>query len=181
MTRGFKTETIVMKRKDLLDKDSLVFLFTKLEGKIVAIVKGVKKITSRRAPHLQTGNLLDIYIHRKNDRIYLEQSNLLSGFSELKKNSEKIKILYRFFFVLDRLLPEHQKEEVVYNLTKSFLIKLSQSASSNEILPLYLNKLLKALGYTKEDHDRRELEEIISDLIDEKLPTFYLTSFDYNI
>lgn len=170
--RSIKSEAIVLKKKDLLGKDILVFLFSKSDGKIVAIVKGVKKITSRRAPHLQTGNLLNIYLNKKNDISYLEKTSLLSGFSELKKNNEKVNILYQYFFVLERLLPEHQKEEDVYNLTKSFLIKLSQLISNDNILSLYLNKLLKALGYTKEDHEMSELKEIISDLIDEKLPLF---------
>ena len=160
MPRSLKTEAIVLRKRSLLGKDVLVSLFTESEGKVNVIAKGVKKITSRRSPHLETGNLN-----------YLEGSNLLSGFSELKKDQNKVNILYQFFFVLERLLPEHQKEDVVYNLTKSFLIKLSKSVSNYDILPLYLNRLLNKLGYTKKDHDLIELEAIISDLINEKIPT----------
>ena len=100
----------------------------------------------------------------------MEETSLLSGFSELKKDQKKVNVLYQFFFVLERLLPENQKEDVVYSLTKSFLVKLSQSPSNYDILPLYFNKLLRKLGYTKKDHDFIELTTIISDLINEKLP-----------
>ncbi|MFH0979600.1 MAG: DNA repair protein RecO [Candidatus Roizmanbacteria bacterium] len=172
MVRSFKTEALVLRKKSLLHKDILVSLFSETDGKVNVFAKGVKKLTSRRSPHLQTGNLINVQLHKKNDRIYLEESNLVSGFSELKKDQEKVNILYQFFFVLERILPEHQKEEAVYNLTKSFLVKLSKSASNYDILAVYFNKLLKLLGYTKESHDIIELEAIISELINEKLPSF---------
>lgn len=172
MSRILKTEAIVLKKRSLLGRDVLVSLFTKEEGKMVAIAKGIKKITSRRSPHLQTGNLITAKLHKKGERNYLEESNLLSGFSELKKDQGKINHLYQFFFVLERLLPEHQKEDIVYNLTKSFLVKLSQSNLKNNLILLYFNKILRSLGYIKKNHDMIELEAIISDLINEKLPSF---------
>jgi len=172
MMRSFKTEALVLRKKSLLHKDILISLFSETDGKVNVFAKGVKKLTSRRSPHLQTGNLINVQLHKKNDRIYLEESSLISGFSELKKDREKINILYQFFFVLERLLPEHQKEEVVYNLTKSFLIKLSKSVSNYDILAVYFNKLLKLLGYTKQSHEIIELGAIISELINENLPSF---------
>lgn len=174
MSRTLKTEAVVLKKKSLLNKDVLVYLFSKEQGKIVAVAKGLKKITSRRSPHLETGNLIQAVLSKKSDRFFLQETNLISGFSELKKNQEKINKLYQFFFVLEKLLPEHQSEDVVYNLTKSFLVKLSQSDSKDNLIPLYFNKILRALGYIKKDHDMIELEAIISDLINEKMPSFTL-------
>ncbi|PIP15163.1 DNA repair protein RecO [Candidatus Roizmanbacteria bacterium CG22_combo_CG10-13_8_21_14_all_35_9] len=172
MPRTFKTEALVLRKKNLLNRDVLVSLFSERNGKVIVIAKGVKKLTSRRSPHLQTGNLINVQLHKKNDRIYLEESNLISGFTELKKDQEKINILYQFFFVLEKLLPELQKEEAVYNLTKSFLVKLSKLEDKKSILTVYFNKLLRLLGYTKKDHDFIELRLIISELINEKLPWF---------
>lgn len=174
MSRSIKTEAIVLRKRNLLNKDLLVTLFSASEGKIKVVAKGVKKLTSRRAPHLETANLIEAMINRVGDRLYLEETRLISGFSELKKDRRKISLLYQFLFVLERLLPENQKEDIIYNLTKSFLIKLSHKTSKYDILEQYLNKLLKGLGYTKKDHDLIELEAIISDLINEKLPEFHI-------
>lgn len=172
MVKSIKTEAFVLKKKELLGKDLLVSLFTKEVGKIVSIAKGVKKITSRRSPHIQTGNLIKAQLNSREKSYYLENSSLISGFSNLKKTPEKIKTLYQFFFVLEKLLPEHQKESIVYNLTRSFLVKLSKSTTKEDILSLYLNKILKAFGYIKETHHLNELEAIIFDLINRKMPTF---------
>ena len=174
MSRSVKTEAIVLRKRSLLNKDLLVSLFSESFGKITVIAKGVKKLTSRRAPHLETFNLINVQLNKKGDKLYLEGTSLLSGFSEVKKNQGKLGPLYQFFFVLERLLPENQKEDVIYYLTKSFLIKLSRTTSKYDILEQHLNKLLKGLGYTKKDHDMTELEAIISDLINEKLPEFHI-------
>lgn len=172
MLKTLKTEAIVLKKRNLLGKDVLISLFTETDGKIIAVAKGLRKITSKRSPHLQTGNLIKIQLNRKKDRSYLEETSLISGFSEIKKDERKINILYQFFFVLDRLLPENQKENTVYQLTKSFLIKLSQKTLNNNILSIYLNKVLKALGYLKKDYTIEKLKKIIFDLINEKMPFF---------
>lgn len=171
MARSIKTEAMVLKKRELLGKDVSISLFTEEEGKISAIAKGIKKITSRRSPHLQTGNLIKVQLNKKKETFYLEESNLISGFTELKQDQNKVKVLYQYLFVIERLLPEHQKEQAAYNLTKSFLVNLSQNRS-NDILITYLNKLLKVLGYTKQTHSLFEIESIISDLINEKIPLF---------
>ncbi len=175
MTRSLKTEAIVLRKKDLLNRDVLISFFSQDLGRLTVFAKGVKKITSRRSPHLQTGNLINVIISHKNDRYYLQESQLISGFSELKKDEDKVRQLYSFLFVLDRLLPEQQKEEHVYNLTKRFLINLSLPSETNQLgLLYYLNKLMSLLGYLHEDKNLNELKFFIEEIINEKIPSLPL-------
>ena len=172
MTRSLKTEAIVLRKKDLLNQDVLISFFSQDLGRLKVFEKGVKKITSRRSPHLQTGNLINVIISHKNDRYYLQESQLISGFSELKKDEDKVKQLYFFLFILDRLLPENQKEERAYNLTKKFLIDLSHPSGKKRLsLLYYLNKLMSLLGYLHEDKNFNELRFLIEEIINEKIPS----------
>lgn len=168
-SRSIKTEAVVLKKKDLLDKDVLICLFTEQLGQLTVFAKGIKKITSRRSPHLQTGNLVNVLLSHKNNRYFLQESQLVSGFSELKKNSESVKQLYSFLFVLDRLLPEEQKETKIYNLTKNFLIELSKSSSKAVILG-YLTDMMKLMGYLDKKVGQTELKSLIEEIINEKIP-----------
>ena len=175
MTRSLKTEAIVLRKKDLLNRDVLISFFSQNLGRLTVFAKGVKKITSRRSPHLQTGNLINVIISHKNDRYYLQESQLISGFSELKKDEDKVKQLYFFLFILDRLLPENQKEERAYNLTKKFLIDLSHPSGKKRLsLLYYLNKLMSLLGYLHEDKNFNELQFLIEEIINEKIPSLPL-------
>ena len=175
MIRSLKTEAIVLRKKDLLNRDVLISFFTQDWGRLTVFAKGVKKITSRRSPHLQTGNLINVLLSHKSDRFYLQESQLISGFSELKKDENKVKQLYLFLFVLDRLLPEHQKEEHAYNLTKRFLIDLSRSVEKQKLGQLYyLNKLMSLLGYLHKDKNLNELKFFIEEIINEQIPSLTL-------
>ena len=94
MIRSLKTEAIVLRKKDLLNRDVLISFFSQNLGRLTVFAKGIKKITSRRSPHLQTGNLINVLLSHKSDRFYLQESQLISGFSELKKDEGKVRQLY---------------------------------------------------------------------------------------
>ena len=176
MLRIIKTEAIVFKKNtNLLHKDSLITLFTQEHGKLKVFAKGIKKVTSRRLPHSQTGNLIKAIISRKDSFFYLQETELISHFSELKKDKTKINILYFYFFILDRLLPENQKETLIYNLTKRFLIELSRSKTFEQRkIVFYLNKILTNLGYSDKELVFEEAVNLIEELINEKLPAFVI-------
>lgn len=169
-SRSIKTEAIVLKKKDLLNKDVLISLFTQSSGRLTVFAKGIKKITSRRSPHLQTGNLINVILSHRNDHYYLQESEIISGFSELKKESGKVEQLYSFLFVLDRILPEQQKETKIYNLTKNFLIDLSKPIKSGTIIFKYLTDAMKSMGYLDKEVSRTQLKSLIEEIINEKIP-----------
>ncbi|MBI4009495.1 recombination protein O N-terminal domain-containing protein, partial [Candidatus Roizmanbacteria bacterium] len=52
MKRTLKTEAIVLRKRSLPNQDKIVTLFTKELGKLNVFAKGIKKITSRRLPHV---------------------------------------------------------------------------------------------------------------------------------
>ncbi len=173
MSRTFKTEALVLKKRNLLNKDTIVTLFTREHGKVRVVAKGIKKITSRRLPHTQTGNLLNIVVYNRHDRMYLQESHLISGFSEIKKDEAKTNNLYIFLFILERLLPENEPETKVYNLAKHFLVELSKTHDTlDTLLSKYVNQVMMVLGYVTGEKPLFQLFPIIEELIHEKIPSF---------
>ena len=175
MKRTIKTEAIVLKKRAFPNQDKIVTLFTKELGKLTVFAKGIKKITSRRLPHVQTANLINTILYKKDNRFYLQETNLISGFSQIKKNPHKIQLLYLFLFVVERLLPENQLETTVYKLVLKFLIELAKTDSQNDLfLTKSLNKILQLLGYSKEDKSYDELTNTIEEIIHEKMPELHI-------
>jgi len=164
-----------MRKKSLLNKDRIITLFSQEKGKIKVFAKGIKKITSRRLPHSQTGNLIEALIHKKQDRFYLQETKLISLFSNIKKNHQKMNNFYLILFVLDRMLPEGQREEPIYNEFKRFIIELSRSKETDgQLMTKYLSEILRLLGYVKRGATFTELKEIIEETINEKIPAFVI-------
>ena len=178
MPRQVKTEGFVLKKKSLPSKDNIITLFTKEFGKISVFAKGVKTITSRRQPHLQTGNLITATVSNTQDRRYLQETVLISGFSQIKKNPHKLSFTYLLFFVIDRLLPEEQREDKEYVLLKRYIFTLADEKNTADIkyLQATIQKLLTNLGYLDDvnrNMDIQELKPVIEGLINEQLP-FYI-------
>ena len=171
MAHGIKTEAIVLKKRQLLQKDVLITLLTQEHGKVSVIAKGIKNITSKRAPHIQTGNLLNVALSDRGHVFYLQGTDLISAFSAIRDNNEKINRLYTFLFIIDRILPEAQEEPQIYNLVKSFMIEVARSTGDlNDFLRIYLQKMLQILGYLQEQLTLVELVRMIEELINEKVP-----------
>ena len=51
--RVFRTEAIVLRRRDFGEADRLLTLYTPERGKISALAKGARKPTSRKAGHVE--------------------------------------------------------------------------------------------------------------------------------
>jgi len=62
--RGFKTEGIVLKRRNFGEADRILTVFTKDRGKISVLAKGVRRITSRRAGNVELLNRVSIFLHQ---------------------------------------------------------------------------------------------------------------------
>jgi len=175
MIRSLKTEGIILGKKSLLNRDYLVTIFSKDMGKLKVFAKGIKKITSRRLSHIETGNLIHAMVSVKADRYYLQETTLISGFAKVKNNPKRIGHLYEYFYILERLLPENQKENSLYCLTVNFLVELSNNQDFSEInLTNYINMMMQKLGYSRDNLSSFELKRLIEEIISEQLPSYVI-------
>jgi len=109
MSTQVKTPALVLKKINLPNSDQILTVFSLELGKLRLYAKGIKKITSKRLSHVQTGNLVNISCRRHHQFYYLQETGLISSFSRIKKDQNKIDALYLLLFILDRILPEEQK------------------------------------------------------------------------
>ncbi len=171
MIKSVKTEGIILRKRSLPNQDLIIDFFSKEKGKLIVFAKGIKKITSRRLPHTQVGNLIKVVLDQHDNRLYLQGSDLISAFSKIKDTERKLPFFYFSIFLIDRLLPEHQKEEIIYQETLKFFIKLSREKECDiSYLTKWTNKIMRLLGYIHEDKPYEELRSFIENIIEEKLP-----------
>lgn len=173
MRRHFSSQGLVLAKKDLLKNDRLVIIFSRDFGKISLLAKGVRKITSRRLSHLETGNFIKFSYYRKDDRLYLRETDLVFGHSKIKQSPEKIGLLYLCFLVLKKILPEEQKESQIFQQTLVFLKRLNNRQSTDFAdFENYLSQVLLIAGFVSKEKLNQPNFNLISyteDLIGEKM------------
>lgn len=171
MQRKLKVEGIVLKKKAILGKDSIITCFTLEKGKITLLAKGVRTIISKRLSSLLTGNLIHAVCHQSGDRLYLQDVQIISLFQEIRKSEERSKTLYFFLFLLDRLLPDGQQELEIYNTLKHSLIELGRGDMSKVRILYFSQRFLKLLGYGASASDLNSLVHSVEEIIGSKIPT----------
>ena len=60
--RLYRTPAVILKRMDLGEADRIVTLYSRDEGKVRAVAKGVRRTTSRSAGHLEPFTLSDVLL-----------------------------------------------------------------------------------------------------------------------
>ncbi len=136
------------------------------------MVKGAQKITSRRSPHLQTGNLVNLDVSlARNGAWYVRSTQLISGFSALKESQERVRVLYNMLLVIDRLLPLEQADEMVYaRLIRAMVHLNDQTDEVDRVLLTFVSELFELLGYGKEQFESYdEMTDKLSALAEERI------------
>lgn len=145
---SFKTDGVILKRTNFGEADKIFTVFTKHYGKLHLIAKGVRKITSRKAPHLEPFSLTKLYIAKGKNMGLVTEAEVVNNFSGLRSDLKKIGLAYQICELTDRLCPDEQVNRSLFELLVGELIKLNSSASE-ENYPIndFILKLLWDLGY----------------------------------
>ena len=77
--RHGKDRGIVLKKTRLPNQNVSLTIFSEQSGKIFIFAYGIRKITSRRLSHLESGNYISFSFRIQDDRKYLSETELIFG------------------------------------------------------------------------------------------------------
>lgn len=146
----YSTEALILKRRNFGEADKLITIFTRAQGKVATIAKGVRKITSRRAGSLELLNHVKVSLHQTKGLPILTEAQNLNSFPNLKENLEKLSSAFIVLELVDRLIAEEQENQVVFDLMVSTLQRIDQAKTATEARKFQTSfqiKLLTEVGY----------------------------------
>ena len=140
--RSYKTEGIILKRTNFGEADRMLTVFTREQGKIKIIAKGVRRITSRRSPNIELFNHVTLFVHKGRNVDLLTEAQTIETFENIRKKLELVSLGYYVCELVDGLCAEHQQHINVYNLLVSTLRELDHG-----IIQKFETTLLSELGF----------------------------------
>ncbi len=169
--RTFKTEGFIIKRRNFGEADRILTIFSKHYGKIQARAPGVRKITSRRSPHIELLNLsvLTLYKSSRSSLSIVTEASTLENFSYLKNDLKKIGFSFYICELLNNLCAENQENNKVFYLLKDTLVNLENFSSYDLLLDEFEEKLLTVLGFTPKFYPIENRKSFIEDILQKKL------------
>lgn len=146
MIRTRKTEGIILKRSNLGEADRILVIYSKHYGKIRAIAKGIRKVTSRKAGSLELFNHTLLFFIKGRNLDLISEAQTINSFKSWRKDLRKICMAYYFCELVDKLTPDEQENRLVFELLKESLDNL-EAGGSLRLIRGFEERLLEELGF----------------------------------
>lgn len=153
--RGFKTEGIILKRRNFGEADRILTIFTLHRGKVSVLAKGVRKITSRRAGNVELLNRVQMYLHPGKNFLILTEATSLDTYQRLKEDLTLSTYAYHIIELISKLTAENQENPLLYSNLLEVLNRLS-ARPRQLLIRAFEIRILKLMGFWS----IRNLEEV---------------------
>lgn len=148
--RTLRVEAIVLRHSDWGEADRLLILFTREEGKLRAIAKGVRRLRSRKAGHLQPFTRVKLMLAHGRDLWIVTQAETTAAYLTLREDLERIAHASYAVELLDRFTYEEGANRPLFDLLAATLQRLDEGQPPFTLLRYYELRLLDLLGFRPE-------------------------------
>ncbi len=145
-----KVEAIVIAHTEYAEADRFVRMFTLENGKLNTLARGVRKIQSRKAAHLEPFTHSALVLARGQTFWIITQAETIDSFTaihdDLKKTADALYILE----LVDKVSLENQPEPGVFRLLLETLKRIDACVDTFNALRYFEMRFLDAAGFRPE-------------------------------
>lgn len=142
----YKDEGIVLKAIKLGEADRIVTLYTRQNGKVGAVAKGIRKTKSRFGGRLEPFTRVQLLVYRGRTLDTITGADILQSFKEVRDDYGSLASASSIAELVDKVTPERERSISVYSLLLGSLEALA-GLREPSILPAFYLKLLSISGY----------------------------------
>lgn len=146
----YKSEALIIKRINLGEADKILTIFTPNFGKLRVVAKGVRKVTSRLAGHVELFTRSQMLLARGRNLDIVTQSETVDAYRPLHEDLSRIARASYTAEMLDKLTPDALEIYPAYKLTVETLQLICTDPDPDRVLRWFELQLLGYLGYAPE-------------------------------
>lgn len=145
---SFGVEAVVLRHADYGEADRLLTLFTRQLGKTRALVKGARKVTSRKAGHLEPFTHVRLQLAKAREIPLITQADTIDAFIALREDLVLTSQASYVIELVDRFTYDEGSESGgVFQLLVETLSRLAGKADPWMATRYYEMRLLDQLGF----------------------------------
>jgi DNA repair protein RecO (recombination protein O) len=142
----YKDEGIVLKTIKLGEADRIVTLYTRYNGKVRAVAKGIRKTKSRFGGRLEPFTRVQLMIYRGRDLDTITSADILTSFHEVRDDYGRLTAASALVELVEKITPDRERAVSTYALLLAGLQALAENRGVS-VLPAFLVKLLSISGF----------------------------------
>lgn len=148
--RLYRAEGIVLRRSDFGEADRILTLFTRGQGKLRVLAKGIKKTKSRKSGHLELFIHAQLLIARGRSMDIVTQAEAIQVFLPLRSDLRRTAYAYYVAELMDKFTEEGTESPGLFELLLDTLKQLAENPQLETIAHYFELHLLDSLGYRPE-------------------------------
>lgn len=152
----YRCAAIVLKKKEIGETDRLYTLYTREQGKMKVVARGIRKPEAKLASQLENGTFADVAIARTRGTGKITGAVAEETFPFLRNDLEILKRILESLHIFERLVDAEEPDAELFDLLKAYLAlshDLAREGKLDKIFLLsegFLFKLFAHLGYAIE-------------------------------
>jgi DNA repair protein RecO (recombination protein O) len=146
--RSVRVRAIVLRHADWGEADRLVTLYTREQGKLRAVAKGARKVTSRKAGHLEPFTHVKLQLARGRSLFIVTQADTVEAYLSLRETLVMTGTASYVVELLDRFVYEDEgANPTLFRLLAETLKRLADGEDPWLAVRYYEMRLLDFLGF----------------------------------
>jgi DNA repair protein RecO (recombination protein O) len=145
--RSLKVEAVVLRHSDYGEADRLLTLYTREQGKLHAIAKGVRKMQSRKAGHVEPFTQVTLMLAKGHDLWIVTQAEAVDTLQPLREDLSRLGYAGYIVELLDRFTYEEGPNWQLYKLLIETLKRLADEPDTFVPVLYYRMRLLDLMGF----------------------------------
>lgn len=148
--RNIRVEVIVLRHNDWGEADRLLVLYGRDQGKLRAVAKGVRKIRSRKAGHLEPFTRVALMLAKGRDMWIVTQAETVDAYQPLREDLVRTGYAAYVVELLDRFTYEEGENRLLYDLLASTLSRIAELEDPFLAVRYFEIHMLDLLGFRPE-------------------------------
>jgi DNA repair protein RecO (recombination protein O) len=145
---SFRVEAVVLRHTDYGEADRILSLYTRQLGKTRALVKGARKVTSRKAGHLEPFTHVKLELARGRDLLLVTQADTVEAYLPLGEDLVLMGHASYVIELIDRFTYDDETENpAIFHLLTDTLARLASKKDPWLAIRYYEMRLLDYLGF----------------------------------
>ena len=145
--RLYRTDALILRRADFGEADRLLTILTPGRGKLRVLAKGARKITSRKAGHIELFMLTDMFLSRGRTWDIVSQVEIVEPYRAVREDLEPTSHAYYLAELVDRFIEEHDPNQPLFELLALTLARLGNLSQAFLALRYFELHLLSLTGF----------------------------------
>jgi DNA repair protein RecO (recombination protein O) len=167
--RHYSSEGVVLKRKNFLEADRILTIYSKDLGKITLLAKGVRKPKSRKRGSIEVFSYVKFSAAKTKGMDIITEAEIIDSYQEIRVNLKRLSVAYFFMEVVAKTTGEEEKHSGVFELLVDYLEKLKSDNKTRNLRENFAYDILTRLGYWPSGRKMTNHDAVVEEITEKRL------------